>query len=71
MKNALFIVVTFISFSIFARGGASAIPNTSKWKEADYVQYHCRGEIEHRLPDKTRVDCLNDTHAIEYDFGYK
>jgi hypothetical protein len=22
-----------------------------------------------RLPDKTRVDCLIATHAVEYDFG--
>lgn len=32
---------------------------------------YCKGEIEHILPDRTRVDCLTDTHAIEYDFGYK
>jgi len=23
------------------------------------------------LPDKTRCDCLTDTHAIEFDFGKK
>ncbi len=40
-------------------------------KEADYVQLHCDGEIEHRLRDGTRVDCLTDTHAIEYDWGKK
>lgn len=24
-----------------------------------------------RLSDRTRVDCLTDTHAIEYDWGAK
>jgi len=42
-----------------------------KWHEADYVDHHCKGEIEYRLPDNTRVDCLTDTHAIEYDWGKK
>lgn len=23
------------------------------------------------MPDRTRVDCLTETHAIEYDFGPK
>lgn len=23
------------------------------------------------MPDRTRVDCLTDTHAIEFDFGTK
>lgn len=40
-------------------------------KEKWYQVKHCQGEIEHRLADKTRVDCLTDTHAIEYDFGNK
>jgi hypothetical protein len=29
------------------------------------------GEIEHVLDDKTRVDCLTETHAIEFDFAKK
>ena len=43
----------------------------SKRSEADYVNQTCLGTIEFVLPDKTRVDCLNDTHAIEYDFQNK
>lgn len=45
--------------------------NAEKWHENDYVNNHCKGEIEHRLKDKTRVDCLTNTHAIEYDFSHK
>lgn len=39
-----------------------------KYTESDYVNYYCTGIIEHRLPDKTRVDCLTRHNAIEYDF---
>ena len=39
--------------------------------ESDYVKRHCNGETEYILPDLTRVDCLTDTHAIEYDYGKK
>lgn len=39
--------------------------------EAEYQKAYCKGEIEHRLPDRTRVDCLTDTHAIEYDWASK
>lgn len=39
--------------------------------ESDYVTRYCEGDIEHVLPDRTRVDCLTSNHAIEYDFGRK
>ena len=26
---------------------------------------------EYKLPDKTRIDCLTPTHAIEFDFSKK
>lgn len=39
--------------------------------EKDYQVKYCEGLIEFRLEDKTRVDCLTETHAIEYDFGSK
>jgi len=43
-------------------------------KEAAYQSYWCAkagGVTEIRLSDSTRVDCLTDTHAIEFDFGSK
>ena len=30
-----------------------------------------KGKTEHVLPDRTRVDCLTDSHAIEFDWGKK
>lgn len=43
-------------------------------KERYYQDITCNeigGVVEYRLPDKTRVDCLTDTHAWEHDFGSK
>lgn len=42
--------------------------------EAVYLKEWCAelgGKVEHLLEDNTRVDCLTDTHAIEFDFGDK
>ena len=36
-----------------------------KWCEAQH------GRTEVRLPDRTRVDCILDTHAVEVDFARK
>lgn len=40
-----------------------------KLSEADHVDLNCTGQIEYRLPDSTRVDCLLDDYAIEYDWA--
>lgn len=43
-------------------------------RESEYQQVWCdqkNGVAEYRLPDKTRVDCLTEGHAIEFDFGAK
>jgi hypothetical protein len=42
--------------------------------EADYVESWCSekgGIVEYVLPDKTRVDCLLDDYAVEFDFAEK
>lgn len=39
--------------------------------EKDYVNAYCDGEIEYLLEDNTRVDCLTDTYAIEFDYAKK
>ena len=45
--------------------------STSSMKEADYVNAYCKGIIEYQLPDRTRVDCLTDEYAIEFDWAKK
>ena len=40
--------------------------------EKDYQLTWCiNGATEYRLEDRTRVDCLTDRHAIEFDFAPK
>lgn len=60
--------MAFCSFSVLATGGDG---QESPWNEDDHVNFHCKGNIEHVLSDRTRVDCLTTTHAIEYDWGKK
>ena len=43
----------------------------AKMYEKDYVNMYCNGQIEYVLPDKTRVDCLTDEYAIEFDYAKK
>ncbi|MBO6273792.1 hypothetical protein J6O48_13590 [bacterium] len=44
---------------------------SSHMKEADYVNMYCKGIVEYQLSDRTRVDCLTDEYAIEYDWAKK
>ena len=42
--------------------------------EKVYQKFFCNkmhGQMEYELTDKTRVDCLTSTYAIEVDFGKK
>ena len=53
-----------------------ALPANGKrlHKEAYYQQKWCSahgGQMEVRLPDKTRCDCLTETHAVEVEFANK
>ena len=42
-----------------------------KYRESDYVKNYCKGEIEYVLPDRTRVDCLTEEYAIEFEWAKK
>jgi len=59
MKRIMFYLLLAITTSVTAQ------------PESWYVENSCPGEIEYRLPDRTRVDCLTDNFAIEYDFTHK
>ena len=41
-----------------------------KWYQAKWCQQQ-GGKVEVVLPDRTRADCLTDSHAVEFDFGDK
>ncbi len=57
--------------SSFQEFNQKPVPKTSHLKEGDYVNMYCKGIIEYQLPDRTRVDCLTDEYAIEYDWAKK
>ena len=63
-----FIINSTLTFSILL---SLSITSTLHAAEADYVASTCEGVIEYQLPDRTRVDCLTDNYAIEYDWQHK
>lgn len=66
MKKAFFILIIFLLTGIcYAK---------HLHKEAEYQAYWCNkhgGQMEYKLNDKTRIDCLTDTLAVEVDFAPK
>ena len=60
----LFLIISFILLA-----ASPVLPNEERW----YQEKWCKGvgEVEYRLKDGTRVDCLTSSHAIEFDFGRK
>lgn len=68
-----------VCIALLAGGTIAAVQAQNKAEqprrhEAQYVDAWCNaagGESEYRLPDRTRVDCLLDDFAIEFDWGAK
>ena len=71
------IVIFFIAIPVLCQifvlnyDGDQTLPEGKKLHEADYVNAYCNGTVEYILPDKTRVDCLTETHACEFDWANK
>jgi len=64
------IVSIFIIIFLFPSLLLAKREHPEKW----YQERWCReqgGQLEVVLPDRTRCDCVTDTHAIEFDFGNK
>lgn len=68
--HILIAAVFVLSIAIFG-SITPAFAKYHKMNEADYVAGSCKGIIEARLPDNTRVDCLLPDQAIEYDWQNK
>jgi hypothetical protein len=63
-------IILTLSFTILIAGCSSPEKINEKW----YQQRWCEqkdGQVEVRLKDKTRCDCLTDDFAIEVDFAHK
>ena len=68
-KKIIYIFFIFLFLSSFAKNSKA-----HKFFEKDYQKYWCdchNGTIEYTLPDKTRVDCVIENYAIEFDFAPK
>jgi hypothetical protein len=64
VKVVLIVIIIFL----FAPMLLAKREHPEKW----YQERWCReqgGQIEVVLADRTRCDCVTDTHAIEFDFG--
>ena len=62
---AIFIVSMFVCGTCFAER-----KHSEKWYQSKWCHEN-GGRKEVVLADKTRCDCLTNTHAIEFDFGDK
>ena len=67
MKKTYFILFLLLFFQI---------PTLSShvYLEKDYQKFWCsshQGQIEYKLPDSSRIDCLTSEYAIEFDFASK
>lgn len=61
----LFILIVLSCIPVFAK---------HPYKEKEYQFKWCAAEngvTEYELDDLTRVDCLTDKYAVEFDFAYK
>ena len=80
MKSVIKFII-FIIFSVcmifsasdtkYSKKTINEIKQQVKMQEKDYVNKYCNGIKEYVLPDKTRIDCLTDEYAIEFDYAKK
>lgn len=74
MKNML-VVLLFFCTCLQVKAEVQNLPlPEKKLYEKDYQTSWCEkhnGKTEVRLFDKTRIDCLTDSHAVEFDFAGK
>ena len=76
IKYIIFIVISsFVMFTTVELNNSETSIETinmpQKMTEKDYVNKYCTGIIEYTLPDKTRIDCLTEEYAIEFDYAKK
>ena len=74
-KLSIIILLTLSTLSALAYETYTTIKIPShKHNEMSYQIAWCKihnGIMEYENPDKTRVDCLTSTHAVEFDFYNK
>ena len=66
-KSIPILIIVILAFSIPAHAKRL---HPEKWYQSQWCQAQ-NGQTEVVLSDKTRCDCLTETHAVEFDFGNK
>ena len=61
-----FFLIGLICFFIVLPASAKR-KNPERW----YQERYCQGQLEVKLDDSTRIDCLTEEYAIEFDFAPK
>jgi hypothetical protein len=64
------IITPIVLILLYSPSSFGAHSRPEKYYQAAWCSER-NGQIEVRLPDGTRADCITDTHAIEFDFGPK
>jgi hypothetical protein len=64
------IVLVLIFFAFFSNARAEGHLHPEKYYQKTWCDEH-GGVVEYVLDDRTRVDCLTDEYAIEFDFAAK
>ena len=73
MKNFITLIVSLFVFSVIVCS-SSCYGYTHQHNESSYQHAWCKrhnGIEEYENKDKTRVDCLTEHHAVEFDFANK
>lgn len=77
-KNDLTVIIFVVIFALVGLFFGFDAPyqpdlpsDKAEYKEKDFVNEYCKGQIEYMLPDKTRIDCLVGEYAIEFDWAKK
>ncbi len=72
LLNRIWRNIFFIFLCIFLT--VNGAYSSHQYSERTYQEQWCKahgGQLEYKLNDKTRVDCLTDTLAVEFDFANK
>jgi hypothetical protein len=63
-------LITIILLAISITAHAENHQHLEKWYQKRWCAEN-KGQMEVVMPDRTRCDCVTDTHAIEFDFAKK
>lgn len=69
--SAIIAVPVLCQIFVLNQNGNNLLPEKEKLRESDYVNTYCKGAKEYVLPDKTRIDCLTEQYACEFDWAKK